>query len=202
MIAKKSLFGYFVVLCCAFSIYFVGATYHFAGAGKPIATPAIQTADELSLLLARENLKKEFALSFQFYARNQGIVLSQFKAEYYASIVIDRAEFYQIKPQWVKAVLVVESGARENAISSKGAIGLMQVMPATARLFDCHGDLFAPEINIDCGAKILKLLTEKYGEYAAVRYYLCGEGSGGKYDCLYGQRTEAYLAGIKREADA
>lgn len=159
-----------------------------------------ELSQEVSQLIQKETLKKEFALSFIFYAKNQNVALSQMKAEYYASVVIDRAEHYGTDPKMVKAVLVSESGAREKAISRKGAVGLMQVMPHTAKLFGCGKDLFNPEVNIDCGVRILSNHIGKYGEYAGIRYYLCGEGMGNTYDCLYGMRTEAYLAAIKRES--
>ena len=57
----------------------------------------------------------------------------------------------------VKAIIQVESGWRPNAVSSKGAIGLMQVMPSTAKLFGfSKEDLNCPAKNILAGIAILK----------------------------------------------
>ena len=59
--------------------------------------------------------------------------------------------------------MAVESGGKSDAVSPKGAIGLMQLMPGTAADMGVD-DPFDPEQNIEGGVKYLSLLTDKYGE--------------------------------------
>lgn len=62
-----------------------------------------------------------------------------------------------INPSLVRALMRVESGNKENALSPKGAIGLLQIMPANAPWCGLRNakDLWEPEHNIRCGVKIL-----------------------------------------------
>jgi soluble lytic murein transglycosylase-like protein len=63
----------------------------------------------------------------------------------------------------VHAVIEKESGARPCAISSSGALGLMQLMPATADEMEVQ-DPFDPEQNVEAGTKLLKFLLNKYDD--------------------------------------
>jgi soluble lytic murein transglycosylase-like protein len=66
-----------------------------------------------------------------------------------------------IKPDLIRAVINEESGGRPCAVSSKGAQGLMQLMPATADQLGVK-DPFDPKQNVDAGTKLLKQLLAKY----------------------------------------
>jgi soluble lytic murein transglycosylase-like protein len=67
-----------------------------------------------------------------------------------------------LEPALVKAVLVAESGADPQAVSPRGASGLMQLMPATARQYGVR-DIFDPEQNIRAGTQYLRDLKHRYG---------------------------------------
>ena len=73
------------------------------------------------------------------------------------------ADKYGVEESLVRAVMAAESGGRPDAVSPKGAIGLMQLMPGTAADMGVD-DPFDPEQNIEGGVKYLSLLTDKYGE--------------------------------------
>lgn len=80
----------------------------------------------------------------------------------------------------VHAVIAAESGYNPKAVSPKGAIGLMQVMPATAADYGVASvdDLFDPKTNVDVGTRHLKRLLGKYGSIRqAVAAYNAGEGA-------------------------
>lgn len=73
------------------------------------------------------------------------------------------ANTYQLNPELVKAIVKVESNFNHKAVSPKGAKGLMQLMPATAKRFGVE-DIFDPEENITGGVKFLKYLFGEFGE--------------------------------------
>jgi soluble lytic murein transglycosylase-like protein len=84
--------------------------------------------------------------------------------------------------QLIHSVIKVESNYNAHAISSKGALGLMQLIPATARRFGVS-DAFNPVQNIQGGAKYLRYLLDLYSENypLALAAYNAGEGAVARY---------------------
>ena len=75
-------------------------------------------------------------------------------------LVSQAAERWHLPPAFLHAVVRAESGYRTDAVSPKGAIGLMQLMPATAHLLGA--DPKDPRQNVDAGARYLTELLRKY----------------------------------------
>lgn len=98
------------------------------------------------------------------------------------SLVHKLAPQYQIDPDFVLAVISVESGFNTQAVSSKNAQGLMQLIPATAERFQVK-NVFDPEENIKGGMAYLRWLLAFFkGDVALVAAaYNAGEGAVEKY---------------------
>lgn len=90
----------------------------------------------------------------------------------WAEYVAEAAERFEIPAQWIRAVMAAESGGAATSRSPRGAIGLMQIMPATwAELrtrFDLGDDPFEPRANILAGAAYLRQMHERYGTVEAM----------------------------------
>ena len=79
----------------------------------------------------------------------------------YAEIIASAAEAHGVNPMLVSALIQVESGYRPSARSRKGAMGLMQLMPSTAREYKVRNP-FEPKANIEAGIKHLKTLLDRF----------------------------------------
>jgi hypothetical protein len=92
-----------------------------------------------------------------------------------AEQLADAAAFkYGLPPHLLRSVMKAESGMHPNAVSPKGAIGLMQLMPGTAQNFGA--DPHDPAQNVDAGARYLRALLEKYS--GALRHALAAYNAG------------------------
>ncbi len=93
-------------------------------------------------------------------------------ASSYAAIVADAAQQFGIPAAWIWAVIRVESGRDPHAVSSAGAMGLMQVMPTTwdamrAR-YSLGADPFDAHDNIVAGTAFLRAMLDRYGSRMAM----------------------------------
>jgi soluble lytic murein transglycosylase-like protein len=97
------------------------------------------------------------------------------------TLVRDAAIRSGLPPTFVESVARVESALRPEAVSPKGALGVMQLMPATARKLDADPRDNAE--NIDAGARLLRELLIKYGGdvVKALSAYNAGEGAVDRY---------------------
>jgi soluble lytic murein transglycosylase-like protein len=93
-------------------------------------------------------------------------------------LVREAAERHRIDPALVRAVIETESNWNPSAVSRKGAVGLMQLIPTTAQRFGVD-DLYSPQQNVDAGVRYLKTLLERYNGNLdlALAAYNAGEGA-------------------------
>ena len=98
------------------------------------------------------------------------------KATQYDSIIEHAAVSSALEPNLLRAVIVVESGFNSRAVSKRGAVGLMQLMPATASRFGVSNPFDARQ-NVHAGARYLKFLIDRFGHNVrlALAAYNAGE---------------------------
>lgn len=98
------------------------------------------------------------------------------------SYILDSAKRYQIDPLLIYAQMHQESAFKTRARSYKGASGLMQLMPATARRFGVK-NIYDPKQNIEAGVRYMRWLIDKFnGDVVlALAGYNAGEGAVMKY---------------------
>lgn len=102
-------------------------------------------------------------------------------SDYYDQIINNKSSKYSVDPSLIKAIITVESNWRKNAVSDKGAMGLMQLMPATAKDMGVINP-FDPEENIDGGTRYLSFLIDMFKDtHLAVAAYNAGPGTVSDY---------------------
>ncbi|WP_341992020.1 lytic transglycosylase domain-containing protein [Azorhizobium sp. AG788] len=121
----------------------------------------------------------------------------------YAAFIDEAAQRFELPAGWIRAVLRAESGGDPRAVSPAGAMGLMQIMPATWDELRVHYGLganpFDPRDNILAGAAYLRQLHDRYG---SIRAMLAAYNAGpARYEAsLAGERlpleTRTYIAAL------
>ena len=120
----------------------------------------------------------------------------------YADHIAEAAQRFALPASWIRAVLRAESAGDSRAISPKGAMGLMQIMPGTwANLrmrLSLGSDPYDPHDNIIAGAAYIRELFDRYGSPGWIAAYNAGPG---RYEASLSGRplpaeTRAYVASV------
>jgi len=158
-----------------YELFSRGAVVSLGGATEPSPTPEPVAQDDPAP--APPALPPRLA---QFFATSPGYRQAQ-------PLLIDASRQHGVDYELLKALIVAESGFDPHAVSPKGAIGLMQVMPATAQRWGVRGDARAPiekkladpQVNVRAGTRYLRHLIDLFpGQLdLALAAYNAGEGA-------------------------
>ncbi|HHQ68941.1 MAG TPA: DUF4124 domain-containing protein [Halothiobacillaceae bacterium] len=127
------------------------------------------------------------------------LLLGKLELERYADLIRLNADRHNVPESLIRAVIHAESAFRPDAISPKGAGGLMQLMPATAERFGVR-DRFDPEQNIAGGVAYLAFLLDHFNndQRLAVAAYNAGEGAVGRYNGIPPfKETQTYVRRVE-----
>jgi len=104
------------------------------------------------------------------------------RARAYDDLISEHSRTQGVRPDLVRAVMQVESGFNPYARSPKGAMGLMQLMPATAKQYGVR-NAFSPAENVRAGVAYLRQLLDRYqnNEELALAAYNAGPGAVDKH---------------------
>lgn len=114
---------------------------------------------------------------------------SQVAAQPYAPLVAEAARRHEVEPALLHAVITAESAYNPKAVSPKGAAGLMQLMPATARRLGV-ANVYDPDQNIQGGAQYLKELLQRFDNDLSLT--LAAYNAGENAVARYGNRIPPY----------
>jgi hypothetical protein len=114
----------------------------------------------------------------------------------YDPLIEQASDRHGVPVRLVKAVIQVESAYQPRARSNKGALGLMQLLPQTARLYKAR-NLFDPASNIEAGTRHLKKLLAEFELPLALAAYNAGEAAVRRFGGIppYAE-TQAYVSKI------
>jgi hypothetical protein len=114
----------------------------------------------------------------------------------YDPIIEQASDKHGVDARIIKAVIQVESAFQPRARSSKGAMGLMQLMPRTARQYKARNP-YDPKSNIEAGVRYLRKLLDEFELPLALAAYNAGEGAVRRFGGIppYAE-TQAYVSKV------
>ncbi|HET6670825.1 MAG TPA: lytic transglycosylase domain-containing protein [Pyrinomonadaceae bacterium] len=166
-----------------------GVRIEIPAARKPASTPRRLTRLTASRISKQAPLINNNTFT-NFDAANSNNALSGFTTGNTAvdAFIVDSGKRNEVDPLLLYSIMHQESTFKRNALSPKGASGLMQLMPPTARRFGVS-KIWDPQQNIEGGARYMRFLLDQFGDvHLALAGYNAGEGAVMKY----GNRVPPY----------
>ena len=119
----------------------------------------------------------------------------------YDAMIVNTALKYNLEPSFIKAIIHVESAFNPSAVSKAGALGLMQLMPATAANYQFFQDHFNAARNIETGVQHMRDLMDRYNnnKRLSLAAYNAGAGAVKRYRGVppY-EETQNYIVKVTR----
>jgi len=174
----------------AHTLLLVFAAAGLVARGLPARTPD-STAPDLPVALSAHSIGE--------IVGSANPTLSVAERRRIGQAVLRSSDEHGLDPQLVTAIILVESGARPWALSPKGAVGLMQVMPHMAGELLLGGNLTTIESNVELGCWILADNIRRLGEDDGISAYFWGSDIRG---VAYLDRVQAARATVRRLAES
>ncbi|HLR17803.1 MAG TPA: lytic transglycosylase domain-containing protein [Alcanivoracaceae bacterium] len=169
-----------LLACLLSSVASANSIYQYKGPdGVTMFTDKKQMPKEYAFVAKRTDLpplkiEKEWSLS-------PPTTLSLSQRDAYDELIVSAAQAYDLEPALIKAVIHAESHFNHQAVSSAGAEGLMQLMPATAEFYNVT-DSYDPQQNIFAGSEFLRYLSNRFDQLDLIlAAYNAGEGNVRRY---------------------
>lgn len=177
-------------------------------AGTAPAWAQIYVGQDASGTLVLSDQPMDGAVAHSYAVANSGVRTTRATpydlGSAYDDVIADAAAAHGVRPELVRAVIQVESGFNPRARSNKGAMGLMQLMPATAADLGVVNP-WDPVQNIRGGVAYLGSLIREFGdEVLALAAYNAGPGAVNRYNQQVPpyRETQDYVRKITRRTDA
>jgi soluble lytic murein transglycosylase len=137
---------------------------------------------------------------YKLFMRERRLFIAKLDSKQFDPIIAEASKKYDLEAPLIKAVIKAESDFDPNAISQKGARGLMQIMPMNFRLLNVENP-FDPNQSIDAGARYLREMMDRYqGKLTlSLAAYNAGPGAVDRYKGIppY-QETEQYIERVMK----
>lgn len=171
------------------ALFFAATSLGFLSAPTPVAAQIASVTDgtgrrmfinseppPIKLVASKPHTTIYMPSEISFLGRNRPAV--NIDRDGVEALVREAAGRHHVDPALVRAVIETESNWNPGAVSRKGAVGLMQLIPTTAQRFGVN-DAFNPKQNVDAGVHYLKTLLERYTGNLdlALAAYNAGEGA-------------------------
>ena len=176
--------------------------------GGTMTLPLVKVVQILDDELAPEGLDPELGLeAVELGFREAPERFTEWIAESmpqsrFGELILAVGRQYDLNPRLLAAIVAAESSFEPAARSEKGAMGLMQIMPATAHRFGVDpGGLYDPLVSLEVGARFLALLRERFaGDLALVlAAYNAGEATVERFGGVPPYReTQTYIERVQR----
>ena len=153
---------------------------------------------------ARDGATKTYAIPTATTGVRATRPVAPARARRFEPLIAEYAAAHGVRPDLVRAVIQAESAFNPQAVSHKGAMGLMQLMPATAREMGVENP-FLPEENIRGGVAYLRQLLDRYDRNVelALAAYNAGPGSVERYGAIPPYReTQDYVKKVTDRSGA
>lgn len=152
-------------------------------AGRTVYTDRPDRFPNHTNLTLYASLPKKFSIRSTRISKPKRVPVTRYKKVPAIDQMIQRtARNNRLDPTLLRALVHAESSFNPNAISPRGAEGLTQLMPDTARYYGVH-DSFDPQQNLNAGARHLKILLQRFNgnETLALAAYNAGESAVNRY---------------------
>jgi soluble lytic murein transglycosylase-like protein len=156
----KIAFAGLILGCSAIALAIAVPSEPFHFKASALEPPAVRSAFATIRLELPHIISGRFSSFMSFIGPRRPAPLG---ASEILELIAAAARKHNVSAAFVKSIMAAESGFNSEALSPKGAVGLMQLMPATAKQYGANPGL--PDQNVDAGTHYLRVLMDRYRRF-------------------------------------